>query len=65
LKEKKRIEALRKQLPEEDEIQCPNCHRFFYDQYNLLCFASLGYCLLCANKKVKIGTIKDKYHVSN
>jgi len=64
LKEKKRIEALRKQLPEEDEIQCPNCHQFFYDQYNLLCFSTLGYCLLCANKKLNKRDIEDKYHVN-
>ena len=62
-REKKSIEALRKQLPEEDEVQCPNCNQFFYDEFNLICLASLNYCLLCANKKVDKAEIKEKYHV--
>ena len=65
MKEKKRIEALRKQLPEEDEVRCPNCNQFFYDEFNLICLASLNYCLLCANKKVDKQEIEEKYHVNN
>ena len=63
MKEKKRIEALRKQLPEEDEVQCPNCNLFFYDSYNLISLSVLNFCLLCANKKLDKEEIKEKYHV--
>ena len=63
MKEKKRIEALKRQLPEEDEVQCPNCNLFFYDSFNLISLSALNYCLLCANKKVDKQEIKEKYHV--
>ena len=63
MKEKKRIEALRKQIPEEEQVQCPSCYLFFYDPFNLLPLSTLNFCLLCANKKVDKEEIKDKYHV--
>ena len=65
MKEKKRIEALRKQIPEEEQVQCPNCNLFFYDSFNLISLGSLNYCLLCANKKLDKETIKEKYNVRN
>ena len=65
MKEKKRVEALRKQIPEEEQVQCPSCYLFFYDQYNLICLATLNYCLLCSNKKLDKETIKEKYNVRN
>ena len=65
MKEKKRIEALKRQLPEEDEVQCPNCNLIFYDPFNLLSLSTLNFCLLCANKKVDKQEIKEKYHVNN
>ena len=63
MNEKKRVEALRKQIPEEEQVQCPNCNLFFYDSFNLISLASLNYCLLCANKKLDKETIKEKYNV--
>ena len=65
MNEKKRVEALRKQIPEEEQVQCPNCNLFFYDSFNLISLASLNFCLLCANKKLDKAEIKEKYHVRN
>ena len=44
-------------------IACKNCKGEFYDEYNLICLATLDYCLLCANKKLNKDTIKEGYHV--
>ena len=65
MNEKKRVETLRKQIPEEEQVQCPSCYLFFYDQFNLISLATLNFCLLCANKKVDKEEIKEKYHVRN
>ena len=63
MNEEKRVETLRKQIPEEEQVQCPNCNLFFYDSFNLISLASLNFCLLCANKKLDKETIKEKYNV--
>ena len=63
MKQKKYVEHLRRNLPEEDEVECPNCKQKFYDQFNLLSLASLNFCLLCANRNLDKETIKEKYHV--
>ena len=63
MKQKKYVEHLRKTLPEEEEVECPNCKQKFYDQYNLISLGTLGFCLLCANRNLKKETIKEKYHV--
>ena len=64
MKQKKYVEHLRKNLPEEDEVECPECKQKFYDQFNLLCLASLNICLLCANRNLDKETIEEKYHVN-
>ena len=64
MKQKKYIEHLRKTLPEEDEVECPECKQKFYDQFNLLSLASLNFCLLCANRNLDKETIEEKYHVN-
>tara|TARA_Y100001951_G_C11170061_1_gene199736 strand:- start:404 stop:598 length:195 start_codon:yes stop_codon:yes gene_type:complete len=63
MKQKKYVEHLRRTLPEEEEVECPNCKQTFYDQFNLLSLATLNFCLLCANKKLDKETIQEKYHV--
>ena len=63
MKQKKYEEHLRKLLPEEDEVECPNCKQKFYDNYNLISLSTLNFCLLCANKKLDKETIEEKYHV--
>ena len=64
MKQKKYVEHLRRNLPEEDEVECPECKQKFYDQFNLLSLASLNFCLLCANRNLDKETIKEKYHVN-
>ena len=64
MKQKKYVEHLRRNLPEEDEVECPNCKQKFYDNFNLLSLASLNFCLLCANRNLDKETIKEKYHVN-
>jgi len=43
-----------------DIIVCPNCKREFYDQWNLICFNTFGFCLLCTNKKYNKEQIVEK-----
>ena len=62
MKQKKYEEHLRKTLPEEDEVECPDCKQKFYDNFNLLSLASLNFCLLCANRNLDKETIEEKYH---
>jgi len=64
MKQKKYVEHLRRNLPEEDEVECPECKQKFYDQFNLLSLASLNFCLLCANRNLDKETIEEKYHVN-
>ena len=64
MKQKKYVEHLRRNLPEEDEIESPECKQKFYDQFNLLSLASLNFCLLCANRNLDKETIEEKYHVN-
>jgi len=64
MKQKKYVEHLRRNLPEEDEVECPGCKQKFYDQFNLLSLASLNFCLLCANRNLDKETIEEKYHVN-
>jgi len=63
MKQKKYEDYLRRTLPEEDEVECPNCKQKFYDNYNLISLSALNFCLLCANKKLDKETIEEKYHV--
>ena len=63
MKQKKYEDYLRRTLPEEDEVECPNCKLKFYDNYNLISLSALNFCLLCANKKLDKETIEEKYHV--
>ena len=62
MKQKKYEEYLKRILPESEEVECKKCGRSFYDDFNLLCLASLDMCLLCANRKLDKETIKEKYH---
>jgi len=64
MKQKKYVEHLRRNLPEEDEVECPECKQKFYDNFNLLSLASLNFCLLCANRNLDKETIEEKYHVN-
>jgi len=63
LKQKKYEEYLKRTLPESEEVECKNCERKFYDEFNLLSLATLDFCLLCANRKVDKQTIEKAYDV--
>ena len=62
MKQKKYEEFLKRTLPESEEVECKKCGRSFYDDFNLLCLASLDMCLLCANRNLDKETIKEVYH---
>ena len=64
MKQKKYEEYLKRTLPESEEVECKKCGRSFYDDFNLLCLASLDMCLLCANRNLDKETIEEKYHVN-
>ena len=34
LKYKKKVEAMRRTLPDSEELECPECNQNFYDEYN-------------------------------
>jgi len=63
LKYHKKVEAMRRTLPESEELECPECKQNFYDEYNLICLSALQMCLLCSNRKLDKQTIREKYHV--
>ena len=63
MKQKKYEEYLKKTLPEQEEVECKKCGLKFFDEFNLLCLASLDMCLLCANRNLDKEKIKEKYHV--
>ena len=62
LKYHKKVEAMRRNLPESEELECPECKQNFYDEFNMVCLGALQMCLLCANRKLDKQTIKEKYH---
>jgi len=62
LKHTKKVEALRRNLPESEEVECKVCGLKFYDDFNLVCLSALDMCLLCANRNLDKETIKEKYH---
>tara|TARA_R110000824_G_scaffold52929_2_gene146889 strand:+ start:2485 stop:2682 length:198 start_codon:yes stop_codon:yes gene_type:complete len=61
LKQKKYEEYLKRTLPESEEVECKNCTRKFFDEWNLLSLASLDMCMLCANRNIDKQTIERKY----
>ena len=63
MKHTKKVEALRRNLPESEEIECKNCERKFYDDFNLVCLQNFDLCLLCANRKLDKQTIESAYDV--
>jgi len=63
LKHTKKVEALRRNLPESEEIECKACGHKFYDEWNLLSLQTLDLCLLCANRKLDKQTIESAYDV--
>ena len=63
LKYHKKVEAMRRTIPESEELECPQCKRSYYDEFNMVCLGALQMCLLCANRKLDKETIKEKYHV--
>ena len=63
MKHTKKVEALRRNLPESEEIECKVCGRKFYDEWNLLSLQTLDLCLLCANRKLDKQTIESAYDV--
>jgi hypothetical protein len=52
---------MREQIPLTDEVECKECKKKFYDEYNLICLATLDFCILCANRKLDKETIERKY----
>jgi hypothetical protein len=62
MKHTKKVEALRRNLPESEEVECKVCGKKFYDEFNLVCLGALDMCLLCANRNLDKETIKEKYH---
>jgi len=62
MKQKKYEEFLKRNLPVSEEVECKNCGLKFYDEFNLICLATLDLCLLCANRNLDKQTIKEKYH---
>ena len=63
MKQKKYEEFLKRNLPVSEEVECKNCERKYYDEWNLLSLQSLDLCLLCANRNLDKQTIKEKYYV--
>jgi len=62
MKQKKYEEFLKRNLPVSEEVECKKCGLNFYDEFNLICLATLDMCLLCANRNLDKQTIKEKYH---
>ena len=63
MKQKKYEEFLKRNLPESEEVECKNCGNKFYDEFNLICLATLDLCLLCANRNLDKLTIEKAYNV--
>jgi len=63
LKHTKKVEALRRNLPESEEVECKNCGLKFCDEWNLLSLQTLDLCMLCANRKLDKQTIESAYDV--
>jgi len=63
MKQKKYEEFLKRNLPVSEEVECKNCERKYYDEFNLICLGALDLCLLCANRNLDKDTIKEKYNV--
>ena len=60
---KDKLEKMRATIPLTDEVECPECKKKFYDEWNLVSLATLDLCLLCANRNLDKETIKEKYNV--
>jgi hypothetical protein len=58
---KDKLKKMREQIPLTDEVECKECKKKFYDEFNLLCLATLDYCIMCANRKLDKETIERKY----
>ena len=63
MKHTKKVEALRRNLPESEEVECKNCGLKFCDEWNLLSLQTLDLCMLCANRKLDKQTIESAYDV--
>ena len=61
MKQKKYEEFLKRTLPESEEVECKKCERKYSDEWNLLSFAKLDMCMLCANRNIDKETIERKY----
>jgi len=60
---KDKLKKMKATIPLTDEVKCPDCGKMFYDEFNLVCLATLNFCLLCANRNLDKETIEEKYHV--
>ena len=58
---KDKLEKMRATIPLTDEVECKECKGKFYDEFNLLCLATLDYCIRCSNRKLDKETIERKY----
>jgi len=47
---------------QQDIIECPDCKRGFWDNYNLISLGALGYCLRCANNHPDIVKKAQEFH---
>ena len=63
MKHTNKVEALRRNLPEAEEVECKNCGLKFCDEWNLLSLQTLDLCMLCANRKLDKQTIESAYDV--
>ena len=61
---KDKLKKMRATIPLTDEVECPDCKKLFYDEFNLISLAALKFCLLCANRNLDKETIEEKYHVN-
>ena len=61
---KDKWKKLEEQTPLTNEVECPECGKKFFDEFNCISLATLDYCLLCANKKLDKDEIERKYNVT-
>ena len=61
---KDKLEKMRASIPLTEEVECPDCKKRFYDEWNLVSLATLNFCLLCANRNLDKETIEEKYNVN-
>lgn len=47
---------------QQDIVNCEKCGRGYWDNFNLICLAAFGLCLICANSDDQIlEKVKAKY----